>query len=224
MYVHVFGLLRGVIIASMVVWLSACIGSTLSFMSGRYLLRGTVQYYTATSRKFAMIEQIVNGHGLKVVFLLRLSPLIPFNILNIFLGITSIKIRDFMGAHPGMIPEVIICCFIGGSIANLSSIFDGEGESKGLLIIASIVGTLIAFSGILYISRMAKQEFNKLADEVAEEKHLENGTEAQLLLESHEDREIQLSDLNPFAKDFDVEAELSADTTNYAMNVRGVTW
>lgn len=159
-----------------------------------------------------------------MVFLLRLSPLIPFNILNIFMGITSIKLRDFVGAHPGMIPETIICCFIGGSIANISAIFDGEGESKGVLIIMSIVGTLIAFSGILYISRIAKQEFNKLADEVAEEKHMENGTEAQLLLESHEDREIQLSDLNPFAKHYDVEAELTADVTNYAMNVQGVTW
>eukprot|EP00485_Elphidium_margaritaceum_P006852 CAMPEP_0202701108 /NCGR_PEP_ID=MMETSP1385-20130828/14214_1 /ASSEMBLY_ACC=CAM_ASM_000861 /TAXON_ID=933848 /ORGANISM="Elphidium margaritaceum" /LENGTH=146 /DNA_ID=CAMNT_0049358443 /DNA_START=1 /DNA_END=437 /DNA_ORIENTATION=- len=79
-YVHVFGWIVGVTISSILVWLSQCIGATLSFLNGRYLLRNAVSHCTAKSKRFLIIEQIVEQNGFKVVLLLRLSPIVPYNL------------------------------------------------------------------------------------------------------------------------------------------------
>merc|ERR1712154_296066 len=125
-----------------------------------------VEYYTHKNVKFAIIEQIVQKNGFRVCFLLRLSPLVPFNVFNLFMGITSVKLMDFICAHPGMLPETIICCFIGGTNAHIYDLkSDGKGKGKMLLIIIAIIGTLVAICGIVYISKLAKKEFNKLSED-----------------------------------------------------------
>merc|ERR1712154_758920 len=138
-----------------------------------------VEYYTHKNVKFAIIEQIVQSNGFKVVFLLRLSPIIPYNIFNLFMGITSVKLMDFICAHPGMLPETIMCCFIGGSIANIYQLKSANAKSSTLLIIIAVIGTVIAICGIVYISKMAKKEFNKLSADVNE-----TDTEIQLLVQN----------------------------------------
>eukprot|EP01083_Nonionella_stella_P161960 531154_1 len=161
-YVHLFGLIKGVLISSVIVWFAASLGATLSFLNGRYLFRNIIAHYMKRSTNFALIEQVVQKNGAYIVFLLRLSPLIPFNIFNLVMGITSIKLRDFMIAHPAMFPETVICCFIGGSIAHIYQLTTQSAKGQALLIAFCVIGTVIACCGIVCISRVAKKQFNDL--------------------------------------------------------------
>lgn len=167
-YCHVFGLFKGVFLSSILVFIAACIGATLSFLNGRYLLRNIVQHYTQKSPRFVLIERIVRDNGFKVVLLLRLSPLIPYNFFNIFMGITSVKLKDYCLAHIAMLPETIICCFLGGTISHIYQLTQQNHNKsiKALFIIITIIGTLIAFCGIYSISKVAKKEFDKLRQEL----------------------------------------------------------
>eukprot|EP01084_Bolivina_argentea_P242009 406109_1 len=185
-YTHIFGLINGIIFSSFLVWIAACFGATFSFLNGRYLLRSIVEYYTQKSPKFRIIEQIVENNGFKVVMLLRLSPLIPYNIFNIFMGITSIRLKDFVLAHFAMIPETIVCCFIGGTIAHIYQLTKGNVKGKILLLILTIIGSIVAFCGIIYISRIAKKEFDKLTQQLPNI----HATEIQLLVENENDKQI----------------------------------
>jgi uncharacterized membrane protein YdjX (TVP38/TMEM64 family) len=54
--------------------------------------------------------------GMKVVFLLRLSPLFPFNLLNYALGVTSIPFFQYaLASWLGMLPGTFAYVFLGGA-------------------------------------------------------------------------------------------------------------
>lgn len=181
-YAHIFGLLEGVFLSSILVFIAACLGATLSFLNGRYLLRDIVFHYTQKSPRFTLIEQIVENNGFKVVLLLRLSPLVPYNFFNIFMGITSVQLKDYCLAHIGMLPETIIFCFIGGTIANIYQLTqkNGDHKTKILMITVTVIGTIIAMCGIIYVSKMAKKEFDKLTEQLPDG----HETEIELLVEN----------------------------------------
>lgn len=62
----------------------------------------------------AVLEGVAQ-QGLRIVFLLRLSPLFPFNILNYALGLTSIGFWSYVFASwLGMLPGTFAYVYLGG--------------------------------------------------------------------------------------------------------------
>jgi uncharacterized membrane protein YdjX (TVP38/TMEM64 family) len=105
----VFGLVRGVIYAL----IGATLGSTAAFLLGRYVARRFVEARLAGMPRVAAIERAVSARGRRIVLLLRLSPVVPFNVLNYVLGLTTISVWDFMIASIGTIPGAIVYAYCG---------------------------------------------------------------------------------------------------------------
>jgi len=82
-----FGIAHGVIY----VFVAATVGSCLAFLVSRYLARSAVERKLEGKPKFSAIDRAVEAEGLKIVFLLRLTPVVPFNLLNYALGLTRIR-------------------------------------------------------------------------------------------------------------------------------------
>merc|ERR1712087_1100210 len=122
-----------------------------SFLNGRYLLRGVVTHYTAQSAKFAMIDQVVGMNGFKVTFLLRLPPITPYNVFNYFMGLTSVELKDYVLGHVGMIPDALVYCFMGGSIASITKLSAVGLTSDPVLLAGTIVGSVVSVAGIVCI-------------------------------------------------------------------------
>lgn len=76
------GLWRGIIAISV----GSTIGAFLAFILGRTLLRSWVERLATKYRKFGVLDEMVGEQGFKIVLLIRLVPLIPFNALNYILG------------------------------------------------------------------------------------------------------------------------------------------
>ena len=58
--------------------------------SSRYLLRGVVMgYLTARWPKWALVDAALSNEGWKLITLLRLSPVVPWNVLNYALSVTG---------------------------------------------------------------------------------------------------------------------------------------
>lgn len=104
----VFGLLPAVLYALT----AATVGSTLAFLLGRHGARRFVARHLLSPR-FAAIDRAVCAQGRRIVFLLRLSPVAPFNVLNYALGLTTLPVRDFVVASAGMIPSTILYAYAG---------------------------------------------------------------------------------------------------------------
>lgn len=117
------GLLFGPFKAMALVIIGATIGATIAFLFARYFGRDFIQGFIKSKfKKLKEYDGKINENGLLIVILLRLMPLFPFNGLNLALGLTKVKLRDYiMGTVVGIIPGVFVLTFLGGSLDNLKS-------------------------------------------------------------------------------------------------------
>jgi uncharacterized membrane protein YdjX (TVP38/TMEM64 family) len=123
----IFGLGRGVA----VVFLGSVAGSSLAFLIGRYLARGAVERRIAEEPRFAAIDEAVGREGRKIVFLLRLSPVFPFSVLNYALGLTRVRFADFLLGSFGMIPGTVLYVSYGRLAGDVAALAGGVPTPRG---------------------------------------------------------------------------------------------
>ncbi|MDZ7629769.1 MAG: TVP38/TMEM64 family protein [Gemmatimonadaceae bacterium] len=107
------GALFGVVKGTVFVLLGATLGATGAFLIARYVARDWVSARVQRDARFAAIDAAIAEQGRKVVFLLRLSPVIPFNVLNYALGLTQVRLTDYVVASVGMIPGTVLYVYTG---------------------------------------------------------------------------------------------------------------
>jgi len=107
---------------------------------------------------FHAIERALESNGLKIMILLRLSPLIPYNALDYISGVTSISLRDYTIALVGMLPGACLLCFAGASASSLSD----KSVSNTVKIITIVSGILFGGCGVFMASYYSKLELDKI--------------------------------------------------------------
>lgn len=112
----VFGLFNGYIYTT----IGALIGGSISFYISRKLGRNIVKKFT--KEKLDNIESMINEKGFFIIFLLRLIPLFPFDIISYGAGLTSITYKDFiLATFVGTIPGILVFTNIGAQSVNIGS-------------------------------------------------------------------------------------------------------
>ncbi len=109
-----FGLAEGVVIASF----ASVFGATLAFLGSRFLLRDTM------SKRFAAhIETInhgVDSQGALYLCSLRLLPVLPFTVLNVVMGLTSMRVSVFyITSQITMLFATVVFVNAGTQLANV---------------------------------------------------------------------------------------------------------
>jgi uncharacterized membrane protein YdjX (TVP38/TMEM64 family) len=122
-----FGLARGSIVA----FAGAALGATLAFLVSRRLGRGLVEARLARDGRFEAVDRAIGVEGRRIVFLLRLSPLVPFNALNYALGLTRVSLRDYLITLPGMLPVTFLYVYYGKLAGDLASLAGGQALQRG---------------------------------------------------------------------------------------------
>ena len=100
----IFGLGQGVVY----VMIGATTGASLAFLLARFVAREAIAQRVAGNPRFAAIDRAVGREGFKIVLLLRLSPVFPFNMLNYGLGLTNVRFADYVAASIGMLPGSLL--------------------------------------------------------------------------------------------------------------------
>uniref|UniRef100_A0A7S2PDT1 VTT domain-containing protein n=1 Tax=Leptocylindrus danicus TaxID=163516 RepID=A0A7S2PDT1_9STRA len=152
-----FGLGPGVLLASAAVFVGASTGAIASFLLGRYLLQDWVTTLTQKYTVFEAIDGALTHNGFKIMSLLRLSPIIPFNALNYIAGVTSISFRDNTLALFFILPGTILYVFLGSSAGSLSD-SESSGSDQTTTIITVVFGVIFGFLAIAATSYYAKKE------------------------------------------------------------------
>jgi uncharacterized membrane protein YdjX (TVP38/TMEM64 family) len=141
---HAFGPLVGVLVAAP----ATCLASCLPFLLGRTLLRGPVSRGLARIDDWPLLAEAIRRSGFQVVALLRATPVVPFPVLNYFVGATPLRLRDFAaGSFVGMLPGTIIYAWLGSLLPDPRQAvggvrFDSWGLLAGLALLTVIVGLL----------------------------------------------------------------------------------
>lgn len=167
------GVVFGVVMGSLYVFIGATLGATAAFLVGRYLARGWVAKKIEGNSKFKAIDRAVGQEGLKIVLLTRLSPIFPFNLLNYAFGITGVSLKDYVIGSVGMIPGTIMYVYIGslaGSIATIGT--EAQPTNPAVQWAIRIIGFIATVAVTIYVTRVARKA---LDEQVLD--HENNGTE-----------------------------------------------
>lgn len=128
------GGLLGLVTGTIVISFASTIGATCAFLVSRFLLRDYVQ--NRFNDKLKAINAGIEKEGSFYLFTLRLIPAFPFFIINLVMGLTSIRtLKYFVVSQIGMLPGTIVYVNAGTQLAQIDSL-------KGILspgLIASFV-------------------------------------------------------------------------------------
>lgn len=106
------GLIFGFTIGSVYIIVGALCGGSLSFFLARWY--GKKMHEKLSNEKLIHFHRSVQSHGFLMILLLRLVPLVPFNIISYSAGFSTIRYRDFFFAtFLGMMPGVFVYANIG---------------------------------------------------------------------------------------------------------------
>jgi len=112
-----FGLGWGLLIVSF----ASSIGATLAFLMTRYILRDSVQ--ARFGERLQTINAGVERDGMFYLFSLRLVPVFPFFLINMLMGLTPLKTRQFYWVSQlGMLPGTVIFVNAGSQLSELNSL------------------------------------------------------------------------------------------------------
>jgi uncharacterized membrane protein YdjX (TVP38/TMEM64 family) len=156
------GVVFGVVLGSLYVFIGATLGATAAFLVGRYLARGWVSKKIAGNDKFKAIDEAVGKEGFKIVLLTRLSPIFPFNLLNYAFGVTGVSLKDYFLGSVGMIPGTIMYVYIGslaGSLARIGT--EGQATNPTVQWAIRIIGFIATVVVTVYVTRIARKALEK---------------------------------------------------------------
>ena len=157
----VFGLGKGAV----TVFVGASVGATLAFLISRYVARSWVEHRLEHHERFAAIDAAVGEQGLKIVALLRLSPVFPFNMLNYALGLTRVRLRDYLIAHLFMLPGTFLYVYYGRLAGAVAEVASGTQPERGpgyyALLVTGLVATLAVTA---FVTRIARNSLREITD------------------------------------------------------------
>lgn len=160
------GVVFGVVLGSIYVFIGATIGAIAAFLVGRYFARGWIGKKIEGNQKFHAIDKAVAHEGFKIVLLTRLSPIFPFNLLNYAFGVTGVSLQDYALASIGMFPGTVMYVYIGSLAGDLARI-GGENQPTDPTIqwIIRIVGFIATVAVTFYVTRIARKALDEKVTE-----------------------------------------------------------
>ena len=148
----------GVTAGTFYVFVAAVLGSSLSFWVARYVARDSVARWIARDARFQALDAAVAEQGWRIVLLMRLSPLFPFNLLNYALGLTRLRFVDTLLAAPGMLPVTLAYVFLGNAAAEVASLAGGVEAARTPLENAVLALGVVATLGVaVMVARIARR-------------------------------------------------------------------
>jgi pyruvate/2-oxoglutarate dehydrogenase complex dihydrolipoamide dehydrogenase (E3) component/uncharacterized membrane protein YdjX (TVP38/TMEM64 family) len=129
----IFGLAEGTVLVSF----ASSLGAVLAFASARFVLRDTVQ--RRLGGRLTAVNEGMARDGMFYLFTLRLVPVFPFFVINLLMGLTSIRLRTFYWVSQlGTLPATVVFVYAGTQLARIQRLSDVA--SPRLLLAFTLLG------------------------------------------------------------------------------------
>jgi uncharacterized membrane protein YdjX (TVP38/TMEM64 family) len=155
------GAIFGIGAGTAYVFVAAVVGSSLAFLVSRYVARRAIERRLEGNERFAAIDRAVGAEGRKIVFLLRLSPIFPFNLLNYALGLTGVRFADYVVAGLGMLPGTLAYVYLGNVAGEVASAAGGGATRDPVEYAIWAVGLLATFAVAILVGRIARRALDE---------------------------------------------------------------
>jgi uncharacterized membrane protein YdjX (TVP38/TMEM64 family) len=154
----IFGIWRGTLIVS----LASTVGASLAFVLGRYAFRNSIERRLSAKPRFAAIDRAVTARGWVILALLRLSPIVPFNLSNYFFGLTGIGFwRYVIASWLCMLPGTLLYVYLGYTAGAAAGAGVVTGPLHWMLLLG---GLMLVLAVSVYITRVARRALASVAE------------------------------------------------------------
>lgn len=150
------GYVLGLQQAFVVTLTAATLGAVLAFLISRHWLNRPCHQWLQPYPAFVATQHSIAAQGWLIVFLLRLSPIIPSHVLNYLCGISDIPLRHYLLATLfGKAPLIFLLSYIGAAAART---LDGGTPSGYLHLLLYGLGLLLTLLACWLVVRRARRE------------------------------------------------------------------
>jgi uncharacterized membrane protein YdjX (TVP38/TMEM64 family) len=157
-FAQVCGLVTGIPAAVLVSFAGCAVGAILAFLRARYMMRDLFQLFSKRYKIIGAVDRAIKHHGFRVMVLLRLCPIIPFNGLNYFGGVTSISMEHYVFALVGTLPLIILTVVAGAGAESLVADQDMTADEYAIRRVQIVVGLLFILVAVIITLFKAKKE------------------------------------------------------------------
>lgn len=149
-----YGPVGGLLVASP----ASVLAATVAFLMGRTTLRDWVRRRIQRSPRARALDRAIGRNSFKLILLLRLSPVIPFNVLNYALGLSDATLgRYVVASFVGMLPATWLYVYLG-SLATTAAGFATTGSAGGSLRLAlTAAGFVATLMVVVLVTRAARR-------------------------------------------------------------------
>ena len=154
-----FGWLFGFAWGLPLVSFAAAAGATLAFLLSRYLLRDYV--HARFARWIPRVTEALERDGPLYLFAMRLTPAVPFFVVNAVMGLTQLPTRTFWWVSQlGMLPATCLFVYAGSTVPDLQQLADRGPQSLITIPLATafILLGLFPFAAKWVMSRVGTGE------------------------------------------------------------------
>jgi len=160
-FCDVAGFWPGMVAATVVCFMGSSMGAVLAFLRSRYMMRDLIELFARRFPIVKCLDQAIHEKGFRVMLMMRLCPIVPFNGLNYIGGVTNISMEEYVFALVGVIPNIILWVLVGASADHLRN---RDTDDKGefiFLIISMCAGIVFAAVGLYLLYRYGRDELHK---------------------------------------------------------------
>jgi len=151
----VAGATYGLWVGTAIVSIGSTTGAAMAFLIARYFARDHVARLAHRRTRFGAIDRAIGEGGWKVVALLRLSPVVPFNLQNYLYGVTPIRFGScILASWIAMLPGTFLYVYIGHVTGTVIRPDRQRSPWEWALLAAGLVATLLV---TVYVTRLANR-------------------------------------------------------------------
>ncbi len=150
----VFGLWQG----TLLVYVGAVLGASAVYAVAVPLGRTRMLRWLDRQPQVLAVRTAVAAEGLWIMFLLRLSPLVPFVLLNYALALSGVRYPQYVAASVGMLPAIVMYVYYGKVVGDVAIVATGVAPPRGPLYYAMLAAGLVAtIVGAQLVTRAARR-------------------------------------------------------------------
>lgn len=152
------GAMFGVVTGTLLVFVAASLGASAVYVVAHPLAQSRWLSRVTRDPRVSAVREALTGEGAWVMFLLRLSPLVPYNALNYALALSGVRYVDYALALVGMLPAIVMYTYYGKIVGDVAALAAGVAPPRGPeYYVMLTVGLIAVVLSTMMITRAARR-------------------------------------------------------------------
>lgn len=150
------GVTFGLVWGSVLITVAALATATVNFFVARWFLRQRIEQMLGSRPKLAAIRGAVSREGLKLLVLLRLTPINPVAVSYV-MGTTGLRYFPFLIGTLAIIPSLFVEVYGGYVVKHVARTVGSPESHSHVQTIATVVGLAACIAVFCYITHLARR-------------------------------------------------------------------